>query len=186
LTVYADWHKVLPSLNKLKQMTPETDNFTWLIKARTSNQEALLRLYRLNITDKSNPVSQQTYTLLVGAAFSLWRAAFLSDATRKAHNITEDATKLVKRLIQDNAVAYPQDRDTREWMVGYYINNAIWRLLIAWKFIKKEQDNEPMPQALLSLKDFNERGAENESPVDLWNSSHEALSEILHILESRT
>ena len=167
-------------------MTSETDNFTWLIQARTSNQETLLRLYRLNITDKSNPVSQQTYTLLVGAAFSLWRAAFLSDATRKSHNITEDATKLVKRLIQDNAVAYPQDRDTREWMVGYYINNAIWRLLIAWKFIKKEQDDEPMPQALLRLKDFDERGAENESPVDLWNSSHAALSAILHILESRT
>jgi hypothetical protein len=75
-------------------MTSETNNFTWLIKARTSNQEALLRLYRLNITHKSNAVSQQIYTLRVGAAFSLWRAAFLSDATRKSHNITEDATKL--------------------------------------------------------------------------------------------
>ncbi|WHZ25313.1 MAG: hypothetical protein OJF51_000108 [Nitrospira sp.] len=166
-------------------MTSETDNFSWLIKARTSNQEALLRLYRLNITDNSNPVSQQTYTLLVGAGFSLWRAAFLSDVTRETHKIAEDARKLIKRLIQDNSVGYPQDRETREWMAGYYINNAIWRLLIAWKFIKEEA-NEPTPQALVSLKDFDERGAENESPVDLWNSSHEALCAILHILESRT
>jgi hypothetical protein len=126
-------------------MPLETDNYTWLIKARALNQEVLLRLYRLKVTDKSNRVSQYIYTLLVGAAFSLWRAAFLSDATRELDKITEDATKLLKRLIQDNAVAYPQDRDTREWMAGYYINNAIWRLLIAWQFIEKEDKDKPMP-----------------------------------------
>ena len=58
------------------------DNFNWLVKARASNQEALLRLYRLA---KDNPEKLQSeemgrslFPLFIGAGFSLWRAAFLS------------------------------------------------------------------------------------------------------------
>ena len=57
------------------------DNFNWLVKARASNQEALLRLYRLGKENseklQSDEVGRSLFTLLIGAGFSLWRAAFL-------------------------------------------------------------------------------------------------------------
>ena len=168
-------------------MLPEPDNFTWLIEARALNQELLLRLYRFARKSNElehNAIIRSVFSLLVGAAFSLWRAAFLGDATRQSPKITEHATKLLERLIRDNAVAYQQDRDTREWMAGYYINNAIWRLLMAWHYIEKEEHHTPMPQALLRLKDFEDRGSEQESPIELWNTSHEAITALLDNLDN--
>ena len=166
-------------------MSTEPDNFTWLVKARTLNQEVLLRLYRFAKTSREqrNPISRSVFPLLVGAGFSLWRAAFLGDATRESPKITEHATKLLERLIRDNAVGYQQDRDMREWMGGYYTNNAIWRLLMAWTYIEKQEDHQPMPHALLRLKDFEDRGSEQESIMELWNYSHEAITALLDTLD---
>jgi hypothetical protein len=165
------------------------DNFNWLVKARASNQEALLRLYRLA---KDNPEKLQSdemgrslFTLLIGAGFSLWRAAFLSDARREWTRIVEDATQLLERLVRDNAVAYPQDRETREWMAGYYLNNAQWRLLIAWKQLKCQGHRGSMPVALRRVKKYEDRGAEQELPIELWNTSHAAFRELLNVLEKR-
>ena len=125
----------------------ESDNFTWLVKARASNQEVLLRLYRFAKDNseelQSNATARSVFTLLVGAGFSLWRAAFLGDATRKWSSIIADATKLLERLVRDNAVAYPQDREMREWMAGYYLNNALWRLLMAWQQLEKQEHKGP-------------------------------------------
>ena len=165
------------------------DNFDWLIRARALNQEVLLRLYRISEVQNRGEwtdTSRDCFALLVGAAFSLWRAAFLTDAQRDSSKITEDAIKLLKRLIADNAVAYPQDRDTREWMGGYYINNAIWRVRLAWQSMAKDGNGDAMPEVLRKLKHFDERGALQEKPVDLWNLSHEALIALIEALEKRT
>ena len=138
-------------------MSPEPDNFGWLIKARVLNQEVLLRLYRFaKAPDKpqSDEISRSVFALLVGAGFSLWRAAFLGDATREPSKITEDAIKLLERLVRDNAVNYPQDRETREWMAGYYIKNAIWRLLMAWQFLEKEGRQEPVSAGIAHTEGF--------------------------------
>lgn len=165
------------------------DNFNWLVKARASNQEALLRLYRLAKDNseklQSNEMGRSLFTLLIGAGFSLWRAAFLSDARREWTRILEDATQLLERLVRDNAVAYPQDRETREWMAGYYLNNAQWRLLIAWKQLKRQGHRGSMPVALRRVKKYEDRGAEQESPIELWNTSYAALRELLNVLEKR-
>ncbi len=132
---------------------PQSDNFAWLIKARAVNQETLLRLYRFanqnsqELRDK--PMARAVFVLLVGAGFSLWRAAFLSDAIRSWPQIIQDATKLLKRLVGDNAVAYPQDRETREWMAGYYLNNARWRLLLAWEELRKHRATLTAPISLM-------------------------------------
>jgi hypothetical protein len=34
----------------------------------------------------------------------------------------------LNQLIRDNAVAYTQERNAREWSVGYYLNDAYLRL----------------------------------------------------------
>ena len=167
----------------------ESDNFTWLVKARASNQQVLLRLYRFAKDNfemlQCNAMWRSVFALLVGAGFSLWRAAFLGDATRQWSMIISDATKLLERLVRDNTVAYPQDRDTREWMAGYYLNNAAWRLLMAWRDVEREGYEGPMPGALLRLKDLEDRGSEEESPIELWDISHGALLEVLDVLESK-
>ena len=165
------------------------DNFNWLVKARASNQEALLRLYRLAKGNSEklqcDEMGRSLFTLLIGAGFSLWRAAFLGDALREWTRIIGDATQLLERLIRDNAVAYPQDRETREWMAGYYLNNAQWRLLIAWRQLKLHGHRGSMPVALRRVKKYEDRGMEQESPIELWDTSHAALGELLGVLEQR-
>lgn len=165
------------------------DNFNWLVQARASNQEALLRLYRLAKGNSEklqcDEMGRSLFTLLVGAGFSLWRAAFLSDAHREWARIIGDATQLLERLVRDNAVAYIQDRETREWMAGYYLNNAQWRLLIAWKQLKLQGHRGSMPVALRRVKRYEDRGVEQELPIELWNTSHGALRELMGVLEQR-
>lgn len=161
----------------------ESDNFDWLVKARASNQEVLLRLYRFvkgnSQTLQSDAIKRTVFALLVGAGFSLWRAAFLGDAERKWPAIIGHSEQLLKRLVQDNAVNYTQDRETREWMAGYYINNAQWRLLMAWQ---KLENSSLQSNALEKLKRFEDRGAEEESLIELWDTSHEALLDLLNAL----
>ena len=57
--------------------------FQWLIGARFTNQVELLRLYRFSkVCDRPEyrDATRCGFQLLVGAAFALWRAAFLADA----------------------------------------------------------------------------------------------------------
>ena len=42
----------------------------------------------------------------------------------------EDAKDFLGLLLRDNAINYPQDRQTRAWTGGYYLNNANLRLVI--------------------------------------------------------
>ena len=48
-----------------------------------------------------------------------------------------DAQAFLGNLILHNIVAYPQDRNTRDWTFLYYINNARYRL----EAISKERPN---------------------------------------------
>jgi len=166
-----------------------SDNFDWLVKARASNQEVLLRLHRFAKENSErlqcDPTGRSVFALLVGASFSLWRAAFLSDASRKWSTTINDATVLLERLVRDNAVAYPQDRETREWMSGYYLNSAQWRLLIAWRYLDRDGTAGPMPEALSQLKEIEEESAEQEPPIVLWEKSDGALRELLEIMQAR-
>ena len=61
----------------------------------------------------------------------------MSEVERSNATITRDANKLLHRLVHDNAVAYPQDVETREWMGGYYVNNSKWRLREVCTILKR-------------------------------------------------
>lgn len=61
--------------------------------------------------------------------FSLWRAAFLADKTGKRHAVVEHAKTFLGKMIIDNAITYPQDRNAREWTFNYYTDNAKGGLL---------------------------------------------------------
>lgn len=57
-------------------------------------------------------------------AFSLWRAAFLAERTGKRVAVFADARKFLERVIEDNAISYPNDKTSREWTFNYYTGNA--------------------------------------------------------------
>jgi hypothetical protein len=84
-----------------------------LIKDRTDNLPAL---------GLSREVQE-----LVGVSFSLWRAVFLADRAEDETRSEHAATFLAK-MLTDNAIAFTQDRENREWTFNYYLDNAFFRL----------------------------------------------------------
>src|SRR6266516_7444967 len=76
------------------------------------------------------------FHLLLGAVFSLWRAAFLIQGRRTTADMNEHALKFLQFLTWDNAINYTQDRATHAWTVGYYLNNAHFRLRSAKGLLK--------------------------------------------------
>ena len=159
-----------------------TEHFEWLVKARGENQSQLLCLYRFSETSENKKVLQEDskkqdlFALLVGAAFSLWRAAFLSDTNRTWPNTLDAATQLLKSLLEDNAVTYPTDRKTREWMGGYYLNSAVFRLLEARTIIHKIEPSMVNKPALAALDKLGTSGIDiNSSATEAWDILSQAL-----------
>jgi hypothetical protein len=72
--------------------------------------------------------------LLVGSAFSLWRAAFLSNTHRDWDSIREHAQLFLQTVVRDNAITFQDDRRTQSFMVGYYLHNARYRIfrIVRW------------------------------------------------------
>ena len=108
----------------------ESQDLAWLVESRSSIQRLL---YRLHAYAEENPSElpdgrAAVFQLLVGTAFSLWRAVFLTELHRDRQRIQSDAAKFLLLLVRDNAINYPQDRETRAWTAGYYLNNAYFRL----------------------------------------------------------
>src|SRR5687767_5913473 len=79
---------------------------------------------------KNHPAEFAVLGLVVGAAFSLWRAVPLIPFSER-EVIDDEAghiTDLLQYLVHDNAVNYVQEKNTSAWMAGYYLNNARYRL----------------------------------------------------------
>lgn len=107
-------------------------HLSWLVKSRSRNQDASLYLY-LVMKDNSEVIGADWDLLdtaqgLIAASFSLWRAVFLSDITEGMEATVSDAQAFLGNLILHNMVAYPQDRNTRDWTFMYYVNNARYRM----------------------------------------------------------
>jgi hypothetical protein len=130
-------------------------DYEWLLEARAKNQRLILRLYDFGRTNgevlQRDPNRQDLFAFLVGAVFSLWRAAFLSDTIRAWPETFKGANDLLKTLIEDNAVTYPTDRKTKEWMGGYYLNNAAFRLFEARTILLRMESDVRNNQALVGL-----------------------------------
>jgi hypothetical protein len=155
----------------------------WAVDARSRNQRILLRLLELGRrrdsrleTDKD---AREAYFFLSGSAFSLWRAAFLTDSTRTTRTILDDGRKLLERVVQDNVVAYPQDRDTREWMSGYYLNNASLRL----QWVVKRLDVAQTPAEVQRVLGLDPAAIEHAPAARAWDILQAALERLVADLE---
>lgn len=115
----------------MSQAVTKHDHLEWAIRSRARNQECCLKLLRLFDEDpafwKTKTASRASQELLA-VAFSLWRAAFLADKTGKREQVFTHGRDFLARLIEDNAIAYPQDKTAREWSFNYYTRNARYSL----------------------------------------------------------
>ena len=66
--------------------------------------------------------------LLIGIGFSLWRAVFLAHAERDPLAVLEHGRDVLRLVVEDNAIGYPADKTHRAWTVGFYLNNARYRI----------------------------------------------------------
>src|ERR1043166_4550679 len=101
-------------------------DYDWLLKARFCVQGFMLDLHRpRSYRYPTAPKEERAILdLFVGVAFSLWRAAFLTDTDRNSQSIATAGDLLLAKLLEDNTVSYTHDRAMKHWMGGYYLNNA--------------------------------------------------------------
>ena len=103
----------------------------FIINARSDIQHTLFALCRF-LRDSpeilNHPLHQQAFQLLVGAAFSLWRAIFLTEADRDWKSITSSVLQFLDKVVTDNAITYHDDKTNRAWTVGYYLTSAELRV----------------------------------------------------------
>jgi hypothetical protein len=48
----------------------------------------------------------------------------LADKSGQRAEVFSDAKDFLEKIIEDNAISYPQDRKCKEWTFNYYIRNA--------------------------------------------------------------
>jgi hypothetical protein len=115
---------------KVKQASVE--HLEWLVRCRSQNQHTSLVLYKL-LTENAERIRADNKLAnagiaLVAVSFNLWRAVFLADEVEDGGDDLDHAIAFLKTLISDNAIAYAQDKNSRAWTFGSYLNNARYRL----------------------------------------------------------
>jgi len=78
-------------------------------------------------SDELDQFAFGTHTL-VAISFSLWRSAFLSDKTGFKEDTNEGAINFLSEMLQNNAIAYNQERGVKDWTFNYYAANGKYRL----------------------------------------------------------
>lgn len=113
-----------------KDKSASKSDLNWLVPMRSKIQKLTLEIYNFNssLDDKERERLWPVLGYLIGIAFSLWRAVFLSLPERKLSEIQKHGHDILRILLETNAVGFPQDQMTLQWMGGYYNNNAILRL----------------------------------------------------------
>lgn len=108
------------------------EHFDWLVEGRARNQRTTVRLYKAIENKRSiieiNPAFERLARDLAAAAFSLWRAVFLTDLTGEVGDQLADLTRFLQSVLAHNAVLYQTDFNSREWAFTYYLENALFRL----------------------------------------------------------
>lgn len=136
------------------------EHLTWLVERRNAIQKLMLNLYEQLTRPEPDEAQIKQLHLMVGAAFSLWRAVFLlgdGEGARSMDDIHEHAEKFLEKVIRTNSITFADDRDTKMWSAGYYVNNANYRLrALGESQIDESISNKALKQA--------------------WDDAHEALS----------
>ena len=159
-----------------------------LVRRRTQTQDLLLSLWKfgdLKLSSLKHPDST-LFHLLLGSAFSLWRAAFLVQGRRTVKDLNEHALEFLRVLTWDNVINYSQDRQNRAWTVGYYLNNAHWRLRSARVFVKPTgRDALPFDKVARFLKSQTRLGDNIPDMQSGWDDAFAATRVGYRVLRKR-
>lgn len=160
------------------------EDYEWAIPRRTRSQELLLEIYKYLNTNPDlgvRPRSRAIFGLLVGASFSLWRAAFLARPQRQwegPSGIIEGARDLLEKLLDSNAILYGEEKKIEGWSEGYYLNNAYYRIESAIQRLPEHEEIEVLSRFL----DQRGKGITSDSPRDIWDIGCEAAFAVLDVL----
>ncbi len=161
----------------------EIEDMEWVVKRRSKVQELLLQIYKRSISSGNGKKEAAILQLLVGVAYSLWRAVFLADTLRKPKDVSKNAKAFLRLLIKDNAIAYSQESNNRQWTVGYYLNNAYFRLQIAHAKLKQKTSLGNV------VNEFIHKQASRNEPAHAlqqqWETAYEASIEIFNVLTTK-
>lgn len=127
----------------------------------------------------TNPLQRSFFCLLLGAAFSLWRASFFTEVRRGWPGVLADAEKFLTAVVRDNAIGYNQEKSAQKWMVGFYLNSAAFRIDASLR--KRASDNKEFAVALRHA-DFGEfrklfaEGLHAARPTYAWEVIYKVLA----------
>ena len=170
----------------------ERKDYAWLVESREKSQHFNLQLYEY-LWDKDSVleghvIARSIAAHLVGTAFSLWRAAFLCDGERDWKKILRHAKDFLGQIVENNAINYKQDHDTRNWSVGYYLNNARYRLFrIQQKIVQLIGEEEAQKLKHLprfSLSNTSQTNPDGRQIKEKWNEAFWAVEEALSTLKA--
>jgi len=171
-------------------MKSSEKDYEWLVRRRNDTQLLLLSHYNFlkkhrNALLAGEELHRSIFGLLIGAAFSLWRSVFLAEAERGWEKILEQAEKFLKTVIEDNAINYTQDKTMRDWSVGYYLNNARYRVdrILSKLPDCKTKDNT----AFVEFRKIKQTGIDqpDHDPTKAWDAVFEAVKALFELLEHR-
>lgn len=161
------------------------EDLRWLVRSRSEIQALCLSLYEVREGDHLEPPQSHVYQLLVGAAFSLWRAVFLSDEGREEPAIQKSAREFLKEVIETNAVSFGTDRAQKTWVFGYYLNNAFFRLDLAYGNLG-DGHGLPLRDDIGECIDRQGQGGQHSTfRRKEWDLALKAAQDVLGLLKSR-
>lgn len=165
------------------------DDLTWLVDRRSRIQRLLLRLHdaseaheeALSVGELERPL----FGLVLGAAFSLWRAAFLVGGEREPEAILDDARKFLVRLVRDNAINYPQDREARIWSAGYYLHNASFHIEAISRLFQKRIPDDVRAEMASAVRavDAEQWDFASSDPRKQWDIAYNATAAAADVLD---
>ncbi len=172
---------------------PDLEHLAWAIDQRAEIQRTLLALYEFVRHHRPPRGTEENYVLgyLTGAAFSLWRAVFLAETFRDDASVHASQEKFLEKVITDNAIGFSDDKQNRHWTVGYYLENAKFRLSEATMYVENHArafNLDDNPQLLAKLMPF--LRLTGTMGVDLtryeWESAYYALRFLFKFVEPNT
>src|SRR5262245_10842027 len=114
---------------------PDNDtevDVAWLVQERTRIQFFAVELLQFMRAKKDAIIASNKDSdcalLMVGAAFSLWRAIFLTHTDRTISGNFDAAEAFLTKVVRHNTISYFDDFKWSAWSFGYYLNNCRFRL----------------------------------------------------------
>jgi hypothetical protein len=167
------------------------DDFpNWLVPARNNIQRQLLRLQSLlgrPSKDRDSPPPRipprdsTTWIMgwLLGVGFSLWRAVFQAGHALDRDINFERGRIFLNEIIRNNTAVYSTELNS--WSLGYYLNNARFRLIVARKLFATGERTAELDTFMAKI-DSSIEGGQGDAPAE-WVICFHAMRLMLDLLE---